>query len=229
MIYCPACGAPVLPSSYSEELNAARCAQCKKLFEPGSDNRKPARSVARGAAMPVPEGWVVEDLGSGALEVRWKWARAAAFVLIPFTVFWNGILVSMAVSTDTLAHPVRLLLGLAIPHVWVGLGLAYYCCALLLNTTTVRCAQGKFTVRQGPLPWPGNKTIEVGDLRQLFVVERRGGKGSLSYELCGLLEQDRKLTLLKSLDSADKARFLEVRFEQALEITDAPVLGELPR
>lgn len=27
---------------------------------------------------------------------------------------------------------------------------------------------------------------------------------------------------------SDKARFLAVRLEQALEITDAPVLGELP-
>ncbi len=135
----------------------------------------------------------------------------------------------MAGGFGAAGHPERLLFGLAVPHVWVGLGLVYYTIAMLVNTTAVRCAQGVLTVRHYPLPWFGRKTLEVRDLRQLFVVERRATKGGISYELCVLLDGERRITVLKSLDSADKARFLEVRLEQALEITDAPVLGELPK
>jgi DNA-directed RNA polymerase subunit RPC12/RpoP len=230
MIYCPTCGAPVPDTSINQALGAARCPECKRLFEPGASTavaKRPAAS-ARPAAVPVPEGWVLDDSG-GALEVRWRWPKVAALFLIPFTVFWNFVLVMMGGGFAFGGHPERLLFGLFVPHVWVGIGLVYYTIAMLVNTTAVRCAQGALTVRHFPLPWFGRKTMEVRDLRQLFVVERRASKGGISYELCALLDQDRMVTVLKGLDSADKARFLEVRLEQALEITDAPVAGEVPK
>ena len=159
MIYCPSCGAPVPDSSIHRALGAGRCPECKRLFEPGASAAVATRPAAtpRPAAVPVPEGWVVDDSG-GAWEVRWKWPRVAVLFLIPFTVFWNFVLVMLA-GGFAMGHPERLLFGLVVPHVWVGVGLVYYTFALLVNTTAVRCAQGVLTVRHYPMPWIARLTI----------------------------------------------------------------------
>ena len=177
----------------------------------------------------MPEKWQV-DAKPGSLLVKWRWLSLAAVFLVPFTLFWNGIMVTMAAGmTDGFSHPERLLIGLAVPHVWVGLGLGYYCLALFLNSTTVRFAEGTLHVKHGPLPWRGTKSIPSREVQQLFVVEKRGNKGSISYELCALMRDGRRQSILTGLTSDGSARFLEVRLEQVMNITDQAVEGELRR
>lgn len=179
--------------------------------------------------MPVPEKWQV-DAKPGSLLVKWRWLSVAVFFLVPFTLFWNGILSTAAFGvSENFTHPERLLFGLLIPHVWIGIGLAYYCLALFVNSTTVKVLEGTLHVKHGPLPWRGTKAIPVRELQQLFVVEKRGNKGSISYELCGLMRDGRRQSILTGLTSDGAARFLEVRLEQVMNITDQAVEGELRR
>jgi hypothetical protein len=212
-------------SSVSEPLGAARCPSCRALIDLES-----SRSIsARPKNVPVPEKWQV-DAKPGSLLVKWRWLSVAAVFLVPFTLFWNGIMSVMAFgATENFAHPERLLFGLLIPHVWIGVGLAYYCVALFLNSTTVKVVEGTLHVKHGPLPWRGTKAIPVRELQQLFVVEKRGSKGSISYELCGLMRDGRRQSILTGLASDGAARFLEVRLEQVMNITDQAVEGELRR
>lgn len=184
---------------------------------------------SRQLAVAAPEKWVVEAK-PGSFLARWRWFNWSALFLIPFTLFWNGIMLGMAAGvTEGFTHPERLLFGLAVPHVWVGVGLAYYCACVFLNSTTVELKEGVLSVQHGPLWWRGNRTLGAGELQQLFVVEKRGSKGSRSYELCGLTRDGRRQTLLSGLDDETSARFLEVRLEQALNLSDVAVAGELRR
>ena len=189
-----------------------------------------SRSIsARPKNVPVPEKWQV-DAKPGSLLVKWRWLSVAALFLVPFTLFWNGIMLTMAFGmSDGLKDPLKLLFALLIPHVWIGIGLAYYCVALFLNSTTVKVIDGQLHVKHGPLPWRGTKAIPVRDLQQLFVVEKRGSKGSISYELCALMRDGRRQSILTGLTSDGAARFLEVRLEQVMNITDQAVEGELRR
>ena len=212
-------------SAFSEPLAAARCPSCRSLIDLES-----SRVIQpRPQSVAVPERWQV-DARPGSLQVKWRWFSVVAFFLVPFTLFWNGIMTTMAVGfTEGFTHPERLFFGLLIPHVWVGIGLAYYCVALFVNSTTVKVGGGTLHVSHGPLPWRGTKTIPVRDLAQLFVVEKRGNRGSLSYELCGLMRDGKRQSILTGLTDETSARFLEVRLEQVMNIVDHAVAGELKR
>jgi hypothetical protein len=224
---CPSCKAELSEASIVEALQAARCSSCGALVDLRSGGVVRFTPVRDAAAIAQPESWAVDE-GSGRFSVRWRWFSAGALIMIPFTLFWNGILLGMGVGvSDGLKHPERLLLGLAVPHVWIGFALAYATVASLLNRTEITLEEAHLVVRHGPLPWLGNRRIPVGELEQLFVVERRS-RGT-RYELCALLRDGKKKVLLSGLDSEDKARFLEARLEAVLGIVDRPVAGELRR
>lgn len=210
-------------SAISEALGAARCPSCRALIDLSSPRSLEARSVA----VAAPEKWQV-DSTPGSLTVSWRWFSLAVFFLVPFTLFWNGILSTAAFGmTEGFKRPELLLVGLAVPHVWVGVGLAYYCVALFLNTTTVSVREGALHVKHGPMYWRGNRTLGRGEVQQLFVVEKRGSKGRISYELCALLRDGKRQKLLSGLEDETSARFLEVRLEQALNLVDQAVAGEV--
>jgi hypothetical protein len=178
--------------------------------------------------LPIPERWEVQS-SPRALTVRWRWFKAMGVVLIPFALIWNGMLLGMGVSaTDNFAHPEKLVYGLFIPHVWVGLALGYFVLATLFNSSTVAVQLGRVTVKHGPLPWLGARDQSTTEFKQFFVLEKRGSKGSVSYELCALLRDGRKQSFVSGI-TAEQARFLEVKLEQALGIQDVPVDGELHR
>jgi len=180
-------------------------------------------------AVPPPERWQVDE-GPGTLSVRWRWFTWAAIIMVPFTLFWNGILLGMAAgATEGGAHPERLLIGLVIPHVWVGLGLAYWTLASFVNSTAVTLAGRSVRVSKGPLPWRGNRELAVDEIEQLFVVEKRGSKGKISYELCALKRDRTREVLVDGLESHDRALFLETRLERALGIRDEPVASEVKK
>jgi len=207
----------------SEQLSAARCPSCKALIDLDSTRVIRPRSLA----VAAPEKWHVQAT-PGSLLVRWRWFSFTAIFLVPFTLFWNGIMLTMGFGvSEGLTHPERLLFGLLVPHVWVGVGLAYYCLALFLNSTTVNFTNGTLHVTHGPLPWWGKRRLPVRDLSQLFVVEKRGSKGRITFELCGLLADGKRVSILSGLSDEAEARFLEVRLEQVLGIVDRPVAGEI--
>lgn len=130
--------------------------------------------------------------------------------------------------TDGFTHPEKLLFGLLVPHVWIGAGLVYFTLATFLNSTTVKVRNGELTVHHGPLPWRGNHQFLANSLVQVFVVEKRSNRGTLSYDVCGLTRDGKRQQIMK-LEQPEQARFLEQRTEQALGLRDTPVEGEFRR
>ena len=178
---------------------------------------------------PVPPGWQVEDRPR-AFTASWSWLSWRAAIMVPFTLFWNGFLIVAGFGVSNgFEHPERLLLGLILPHTWVGLWLLYSTLASFLNHTRVEARNGTLTVRKGPLPWPGNRQLETSQLAQLFVLEKRRNRGTLSYELCAATRDGRQVSVVTGLHESTSARFLEIRLEHALDLQDRPVAGELPR
>jgi hypothetical protein len=222
MSVCPSCRGPLPLEAISASIAAARCPSCRTLIDLAE------KPKAIRPALAIPEKWVV-DAQPGALTMRWRWFSLAIFFLIPFALAWNGFMVGLGYSaTDNLQHPERLLFGLVLPHAWVGVGLAYYIACLLLNATTVTWTPETIAVRHGPLWWPGNRQFGAREVKQLFVVEKKGGKGSVNYELFVLDASGRRQQLVRT-DDAQQARFLELRLELALGLADERVEGEFRR
>lgn len=83
-----------------------------------------------------------------------------------FCLAWNAFLVVGLSESQEETPMLWLFLLFPIVHVAVGVGLTYYTLAGFLNFTEVTVRGGTLTVRQGPLPWKGNRTLSAIDLAQ---------------------------------------------------------------
>lgn len=224
---CPGCGAALPDAAINEALRAARCPACGKLSDVGPNGR-PAISAGAGPTMLVaaPKGWDIEE-GPRSLAVAWSWRTWSLLFLVPFALFWNGILaVAFVALVGSAENPLHACGFLALPHVWVGIGLAYYIVASFLNRTELRYADGTFSVRHGPVPWRGQLTLASADLEQLFVVEAKGMRRGPTFQLCALLRNGRREVILRHLPDLTQAKFLERRFEDVMGIVNVVVEGE---
>jgi hypothetical protein len=176
----------------------------------------------------IPDRFEIDD-AAGVFRIRWKWSKLVAIPLVIFSVAWDSFLVAWYMGAFSRGNPSLVELLFPIGHVAAGVAVLYVAIAFLANTTTVAIASGQMTVSHRPVPWRGNKTLHTTEIRQLFCCERRGRKGSRSYDVMARLTSDREVSLLSGLAGEREARFLEQRIEQRLGLPDTPVAGELRR
>lgn len=117
-------------------------------------------------------------------------------------------------------------------YVAVGAGLTCFTLAGFLNRTSIVVGNGEITVRSGPVPWGGYKTVTAPEIRQLFREEtisysRRGSR--MSYHLSAVTPEKRKLRVVSNVPGADVALYLEQAIEKALGLEDVRVAGEMPK
>ena len=179
---------------------------------------------------PMPEGVTLEQ-GADGLCIRYRWFSPRYLFMILFCVVWDGFLVFW--YRTALAHPSpgNIALWFPIAHVGAGIGLTYWTLAGFLNHTTVQVSSGQLSVRHGPLPWPGGRTLPAGDIAQVYREEiarsTRSGT-STSYRLSAVTHDERKRKLL-TCSSADVALYVEQEVERCLGIADRRVAGEMPK
>ncbi|MEZ5326002.1 MAG: hypothetical protein R3F19_13205 [Verrucomicrobiales bacterium] len=228
---CKNCGSQLKPESISAELNAARCTHCNALFAislPQNQNTHAPRNGPRPKA-PMPKGFEVSDLGHDFILKR-KWFSPALFFMLFFCIFWNGFMVvwhTIALSTGAWFMSL-----FGIIHTAVGIGVAYGTLAGFMNTTEIKVGRGNLSLRHGPVPWKGNKEIPAHTVKQLYCKEKitnskNGTHTRYSIEI--ILEGDKRDTLIKGLEEAEQALFVEQQLEERLGIKDQATPGELPR
>lgn len=124
---------------------------------------------------------------------------------------------------------IEMLLG-PIVHVIVGIALTYGLFAGLLNRTEITFDRQQLSVWHGPLPWWGNRSLPLGEIRQLYTKESNVKKNRRpTYHLFYAGRDGRSKKLLSGLDSPDIALFIEQQLEAWLNIPDQSVPGEIPR
>jgi hypothetical protein len=111
---------------------------------------------------------------------------------------------------------------ICIPHVAVGLFLVYASLAGLLNRTLIKVTSEFLTVRQGPVPWWGNRSMRIDDLERLYCgkdtdPERQGW--TYVYGVHALTKAASKVDLVTELDRA-QALFIKQELERWLHIDD---------
>ncbi|OGG55453.1 MAG: hypothetical protein A3F84_14975 [Candidatus Handelsmanbacteria bacterium RIFCSPLOWO2_12_FULL_64_10] len=167
---------------------------------------------------------------SGAgLVITWRWFSLKYIFLTVFVLFWDGFLIfwySMALRSDD-----WLPILFPIIHVAVGVGLTYSVLAGYLNKTRIQVTPRSLEIEHGPLPWPG-KRLEASYVKQLYCKERiqhSRNSTSYSYELRAVTHDGGDRKLLKGLEEAEQALYLEQEIEKFLRIEDRPIRGELER
>jgi len=174
---------------------------------------------------PIPEGISMEER-YGELVLSRKWFSIGAVLLLVFAIFWDGFLFTfykMMLSGDTV--PIGAVL-FPVLHVAAGVGITYSAIAGLVNKTTITVGVDQLTIRHGPIPWRGNRTLYRSDFVQLYVEEVRR-KNNTSYRLNAVLANQKKLKLLSGIDERSQAIFVEKEIEKFMDIQDERVSGEV--
>jgi hypothetical protein len=149
---------------------------------------------------------------------------------LAFAIVWDGFLVFWYVQAARSGNAVGLLFPIL--HAAAGFYLTYGAIAGLFNRTVIAASKDKLSIRHGPIPWPGNRDIPTADLKQLFCEEviTRGKNGpSATYHLAAMLDDGKKIRLIKSLPEPDQALYLEQALESRLGIVDVEMEGEYLR
>lgn len=108
----------------------------------------------------------------------------------------------------------------------------YYVLAGILNSSTIRIADGEVAIEHGPLPWWGEFSFPTSDVRQFFCTQqvhyhKRGW--SLTYSLEMLDQGGQQTTLLSGFPSPEQPLFLEQQLEAKLQIPPELIGGEIRR
>jgi hypothetical protein len=229
-LVCPSCNAPVSAEDANLATGLAKCVVCQNIFRfdtapelaSSPDDAAPRRPDA-----PRPSSLTLQDRGGELTLVR-RWFSPKIIFLTFFCVFWDGFLVFWYTMAF---HGTTPLVAKLFPliHVTAGIFITYAAVTGYVNSTTVRVGPRGLSVRHGPLPWPGNLTLNTSALKQLYCEERvqstRNGR-SYSYHLNAVLSDGSKKKLLSGLDSPDEPRYVEQQVEKWLKIRDEPVAGE---
>lgn len=216
-IHCPKCHRKISASDVNLATMVACCTDCDELFEVTVTPSKPE--------IGQPSSLEVLKQGSQFSIIR-SWYNPGLFFMTFFCIFWDGFLIfwyAAALSAEKID-----IAALLFPlfHVAVGVGLTYTTIAGFLNKTTISLAKGQLNLTHGPLPWRGNLTFASSDLKQFFTLEHVGSKGTRRYELCALMKDGRRVSVLTGLGRSDEVLFIEQQLEQHLGIVDQPVAGE---
>lgn len=246
---CQFCGTTLCDEDISATLNVARCSHCSALTDLGgstdtSEVQPPSaeaagctpRAAATGARaeIPLPDGVRVEVFGTD-LTITRRWFSSSFYFLLLFCLFWDGFLFFW--YTDGLSAGPRgnlnlMMLLFPLGHVAVGIGVTYLTLASLINRTLIQVAGGSLSIHHEPLPWPGRVCIPAADIEQVYCSERyyHSDNGStFRHAVNAVLKNGRQIRLLKGLDDADQALYIEQIIEEHLGISDIPVDGEMPR
>ncbi len=224
---CRNCGSQLAPEDISARLAVARCKHCDALFALPSSLTAP-QPVAR-PEVELPKRFTV-DRANQTLAITWRWFSPAVIALLVFAVFWNGFLIVW--HTIALSQGAWFMSLFGLIHTAVGVGLAYWVAAKFLNRTTVFASREWLQVRIGPLPWPGKLDLKHGDVRQFFCrqkVKHSKNGATETYQVEAVIEGNLRKTIVKGLENADQAIFVEQQLEKYLGIEDVPVDGEYGR
>ena len=188
-------------------------------------------------AVPLPDGLVLTvgqpappaDYrsaagGSGELTLTRRWFGPQHLFMLFFCIAWDAFLVFWYGIAIKSGGP-WIMFVFPIAHLAVGVGITYSALCGLLNRTVIQIKDGVLSVRHGPIPARGNRTIPVHEVRQLYTEEVVGSKGAKTYKLNAVVASGSAHALASDLSNPQQALFIERAVEDHLGLADQPVAG----
>lgn len=225
-IVCPDCKRDINADDVNLATGLARCRKCNSVFSAAALAGAPVYGAKR--PVELPPRFTTEYMGSDFI-IRYRWFSAKYVVLLFFCLFWDGFLVVWYTMAMRGEMPLAAVL-FPIIHVLAGVVITYLTVAGFVNHTELRVSRDLLTVRQGPLPFPGNKSVSAFDVVQFFVKEAvsysKNGR-HVTYQVWLEMKDSTQRPLLKNLDKHEQALFIEQEAEKFLNIADRLVAGEM--
>jgi hypothetical protein len=176
----------------------------------------PNAAIRKQPALP-PGIQCFEDARGWGLRRLWRWPWDCFLVLASLMLAMDAGLVFFAAGIGR-ERKWELLLILVWPALPV-LFLSYLLVATLFNRTEVRVGNGRFRVWHGPVPWWGNRTLPLGEVRGLAVrtsAPKKARSGGTRHTLEVRDSRGRKTPLFTGLESLREAEGLKEVIEARL-------------
>lgn len=226
-VSCPNCNAEIRSEDININKLVAKCHQCHTLF--GYETMLQQVNRER-ASVVMPVGIIASSMLSALhLEITWRKTSMLGFFVF-FALFWNGLLIPfIAVALAQGEWIIILFISL---HLLVGLGLLYYTIALFFNKTYITVSRQNIRIEHKPIPVPfyADRQVTTKQVQQLYldkyVDSRTNGRPNFAYEVRALLNNKKRVSLVKGLKQYEQARYIEQEVERFLNIKDYPVEGE---
>jgi hypothetical protein len=236
---CLRCQALIPAEDVNLDNLLAKCRNCDEVFSFAGEMQRPVGAGGRGRGpklpAPRPDFLRIEEVDEGR-QITHRWFRWPILCLGVFCVGWDSFLINW--YWEAFNNPALqgqwLMIVFPLPHLAAGVGLTYLVLAGLLNHTIVQVRGTELTVRHGPIPWRGNRRVDVANIVQLYCDLANSSWGREwnfifpQYNVNALLANERKLKLLSAL-RRDQALFYEERLEEWLGIEPYPVSGEVEK
>ena len=219
---------PVL-KGMTRHNEATRIESAEKAFEwlAGEKDKKFDHTPAKQRIeVDMPKHFKVNKTAT-ELTITWSWFTYINLFLTFFAVIWNGFMIGW--YTIAIAMEVWAMAAFGVIHLGVGVFLIYKVLTGYINKTVMKVTPHGIAIKHGPIPAAGNITLAVGNIKQLYCVERvsRGKNGStITYQLNAITDERREMPLIKDLTNSRQARYLEQTIEDFLNIRDEAVSGE---
>jgi hypothetical protein len=233
-LFCPKCGRPIPVEDVNLSTGLARCRACINLLNvstihPPTPPPATAPDPRTQPILPFSHRFHFNEF-AGNLSIHWRWFNITYLFVAFFCVAWDSFLVfwySMAFGNPDAPWIMKVF---PIGHVAVGVVLTYATLCGFLNATTLTVGHDALTVRHGPLPWSGNRTLPATAIRQLHCersgTRSRNGGTVYSYGLFATLTDGQKLKLVSGFTESADPRLLEQKIESHLRIPNRRVAGE---
>ncbi len=229
-IHCRQCGAEIPAGNINLDRMVAKCRACNAVFS-FADQLDNGANYWGDAKLDVslPKNLAVDNFGS-ELKITRRWFSPKYIAMIFFSLFWNGFMVVW--YGIAIANQIWIMALFGLLHAGVGIWLIYYILCGFVNITEVKVSPNALTVKHSPIPYPGNKRLDPFNIDQLYSKEkisRNRNSTTYSYEVHLITREGKHQKLVTGLDEPEQALYMEQKIEQALNITDRRVRGELGR
>lgn len=209
---CNICGHTIKPNSTDSTGESSKCHRCKAIFcLDGEWDRWPAL---------VNPGGIEKKIDNNCFTLTMKWFTMLGFIgLIMFTIFWNTISLFFFISTVG-EHSIFLNLAIALFPATGG-GLIYMCFAYFYNSTILKVDSTHLSINHKPLPFFGNKVLEVKQIKQLYIKEKmqqnsESSKVSYYYIIMYVNNEEKKVKLMSPFGTREKAIYIVQELERRL-------------
>lgn len=224
-IRCVSCRKDIPAKDVNLDHALAKCRACHAVFD-FRDQVKTATPSKKREPVPMPTSVVVVE-GPRTLDIVRKWGRGPGYFLLFFAGFWNLLLSSFVFGPGASDAFTWLFIT---PFILIGLGTAYTALAILLNRTIIQVEDSELRVSHHPLPWPGATRVDPTQIHQLYCSEyvayTQNKRPQYRMKVHALMRDGSHLDLIRGIEDAGQALYLEQLLEEHLGIEDRRVKGE---
>lgn len=189
---------------------------------------KVEQRIEEEADMSLPDGFLLNYFDD-YMQITRKWLGAQTFGLLVGTLVFNYVWMGNG-FVEIIASDRELLLKIfCLAFIAIGAVSAYFTIASAMNKTQVYVNKNSMAIQHHPIPWIGNKTIEVKEIQQIYVktvVKTNNQRTYYKYHVLGLTSDNQKIKLVTGLTKYQHAHFIEKKIEDYLGIENESVADE---